>query len=99
MSGLSTMGSISFGIAFVAGRNLVPKPATGSTAFRTRFGFWLMFSSVCPIGDDRMSGHHKQILAGKSPGVSGMGILKFVNVTLTVAAAFYYNEAQVYESA
>ena len=25
------MGNISFGLAFVAGRNLVPKPATGKT--------------------------------------------------------------------
>src|SRR5215472_1043407 len=35
MSGLSTMGSISFGIALVAGRKRVPNPATGKTAFRT----------------------------------------------------------------
>src|SRR5687768_997331 len=33
--GLSTSGSISFGCAFVAGRNRVPKPAAGKTAFRT----------------------------------------------------------------
>src|SRR5579864_9240430 len=39
ISGLSTKVSISFGIAFVAGRNRVPSPATGSTALRTRFGF------------------------------------------------------------
>src|SRR6185369_2771175 len=32
--GMSTMGSISFGIAFVAGRNRVPSPAAGMTAFR-----------------------------------------------------------------
>ena len=31
--GVSTIGSISLGIAFDAGRNLVPRPATGSTAF------------------------------------------------------------------
>jgi hypothetical protein len=37
MSGLSTTGSISFGIALVAGKNRVPRPATGSTALRTRF--------------------------------------------------------------
>ncbi|WP_231940200.1 hypothetical protein [Bordetella trematum] len=34
---MSTTGSISFGIALVAGKNLVPKPATGKTAFRTGF--------------------------------------------------------------
>src|SRR6266487_2550979 len=32
--GLSTSASISFGCAFVAGRNLVPKPAAGNTARR-----------------------------------------------------------------
>src|SRR5690606_33311817 len=35
MSGLSTTGSISLGLALVAGRNRVPKPATGNTALRT----------------------------------------------------------------
>jgi hypothetical protein len=33
MTGLSTMGNISFGIAFVCGRKRVPKPAAGITAF------------------------------------------------------------------
>src|SRR4030095_2776367 len=32
ISGLSTIGSISFGLALVAGRNRVPRPATGNTA-------------------------------------------------------------------
>src|SRR5678815_3034041 len=32
ISGLSTMGSISFGLALVAGKNRVPRPATGKTA-------------------------------------------------------------------
>ncbi len=32
ISGLSTIGSISFGLAFVAGRKRVPRPATGNTA-------------------------------------------------------------------
>src|SRR2546425_3685159 len=36
MAGLSTMGSISFGCDFVAGRNRVPSPAAGITAFLTR---------------------------------------------------------------
>src|SRR5215813_12038162 len=35
MIGLSTIGSISFGWAFVAGRNRVPSPAAGKTALRT----------------------------------------------------------------
>ena len=35
--GLSTIGSISFGCAFVAGKNLVPRPAAGIIAFFTLF--------------------------------------------------------------
>src|SRR5471032_3123996 len=38
MMGLSTMGSISFGWALVAGRKRVPSPAAGKTAFRTLAG-------------------------------------------------------------
>src|SRR5579862_5774859 len=34
MSGLSTTGSISLGLALVAGRKRVPRPATGNTAVR-----------------------------------------------------------------
>jgi hypothetical protein len=37
ISGLSTTGSISLGLALVAGRNRVPSPATGKTALVTRF--------------------------------------------------------------
>lgn len=37
MSGLSTTGNISLGIALVAGKKRVPKPATGNTALRTGF--------------------------------------------------------------
>src|SRR5471032_1388802 len=37
MTGLSTTGSISLGIALVAGRKRVPIPATGNTALRTGF--------------------------------------------------------------
>jgi hypothetical protein len=33
MTGLSIMGNISFGSAFVAGRNLVPNQAAGITHF------------------------------------------------------------------
>src|SRR5215467_2268520 len=38
MIGLSTMGSISFGCALVAGRKRVPNPAAGNTALRTLAG-------------------------------------------------------------
>src|SRR5437660_10798750 len=40
ISGLSTMVSISFGIALVAGRTRVPRPATGTTALRTFMAIW-----------------------------------------------------------
>src|SRR2546425_2522413 len=33
ISGLSTIGSISFGLALVTGRKRLPSPATGNTAF------------------------------------------------------------------
>ena len=36
--GLSTRGIISLGVAFVAGRKRVPRPAAGMTALRTRMG-------------------------------------------------------------
>src|ERR1700687_516522 len=36
ITGLSTMGSISLGTAFDAGRKRVPRPAAGITALRTR---------------------------------------------------------------
>src|SRR5438105_4918370 len=39
ISGLSTRGSISLGWAFVAGRNRVPKPTAGKTAFEMRLLF------------------------------------------------------------
>src|SRR5437879_12839132 len=44
MTGLSTTGSISLGIALVAGRKRVPIPATGNTALRTGFAvdMWVL---------------------------------------------------------
>src|SRR6185437_5669078 len=41
ISGLSTMGSISLGCAFVAGRKRVPRPAAGKTAVRTGCGLFV----------------------------------------------------------
>src|SRR5258706_12518273 len=35
ISGLSTIGNISFGLALVTGRNRLPRPATGNTALVT----------------------------------------------------------------
>ena len=38
MAGLSTTGSISLGVALVAGRKRVPRPAAGTTALVTFVG-------------------------------------------------------------
>src|SRR5262245_8273026 len=55
MLGVSTSGSISFGTAFVAGKNRVPSPATGNTALRTLFvigpPFYARFHPI-PVGRD-----------------------------------------------
>ena len=45
ISGLSTTGSISFGLALVAGRKRVPRPATGNTAVRMAH-FELLFIHI-----------------------------------------------------
>src|SRR5213592_391001 len=56
ISGLSTTGSISFGLALVAGRKRVPIPATGNTAFvilrivMIRPRVWLWSSGFCRAG-------------------------------------------------
>src|ERR1700678_3268369 len=47
ISGFFTTRNISFGMAFVAGRNRVPKPATGNTALRT----FLVFAVIFPAGN------------------------------------------------
>src|SRR5438874_2926880 len=47
MSGRSTTVSISLGIALVAGRKRVPRPATGNTALRT---FFIMSPKAGPAG-------------------------------------------------
>jgi hypothetical protein len=52
MSGLSTSGSISFGIALVAGRKRVPSPAAGNTALRTG-------GIIMPIVDNRLPAAHR----------------------------------------
>ena len=44
MAGLSTTGSISLGVALVAGRNLVPRPAAGITALVTSLVVAAVFS-------------------------------------------------------
>src|SRR5689334_21662551 len=43
ISGLSTIGSISFGLALVTGRKRLPMPATGNTAFLSFAGMSELF--------------------------------------------------------
>src|ERR1700753_1128992 len=48
IAGLSTTGSISLGVALVAGRNLVPRPAAGITALVTSSMSRTLANSVSP---------------------------------------------------
>src|SRR3954471_17133972 len=66
IAGLSTTGSISLGVAFVAGRNLVPRPAAGMTALVTR---WLMAATLTRLRDDRVRCHPPPITAAGFGGV------------------------------
>src|SRR5690606_16378460 len=50
ISGLSTMGSISLGLALVAGRKRVPRPATGNTAVLIACATWLVTALSVPAG-------------------------------------------------
>src|SRR3954452_9593702 len=66
MAGLSTTGSISLGVALVAGRNLVPRPAAGMTALVTR---WLMAATLTRLCADRVRCHPPAIAATGLRGV------------------------------
>src|SRR3954452_21695145 len=66
IAGLSTTGSISFGVAFVAGRNLVPRPAAGMTALVTR---WIMAATLTRLSDDGVRCHPPAITAAGLGGV------------------------------
>src|SRR4051794_35739364 len=64
IAGLSTTGSISFGVAFVAGRNRVPRPAAGMTAFDT--GALMSATLMWPL----LRGH----CCGDAPPVPAVGL-------------------------
>src|SRR6266436_946030 len=49
INGLSTSGSISLGIALVAGKNRVPSPAAGNTALRTFLIMPLPILAACGL--------------------------------------------------
>src|SRR6202035_2972160 len=75
MSGLSTTGSISLGLALVAGRKRVPRPATGNTAVRmgdlklVLIGILLAAVSRGPYGG--LLGALGPLEDGRPPGVPG----------------------------
>src|SRR6186713_1339500 len=85
MTGLSTTGSISLGMALVAGRNRVPMPATGKTAFRTGFAVVMLFRGMVlkhPVSSHRpaiivqfqaFDGNHGQADGGLYFGGFGLG--------------------------
>src|SRR3954470_3068917 len=69
MAGLSTTGSISFGVALVAGRNLVPRPAAGMTALVTCL---LMAATLTRLCRDRVRCHAPAIAPAGLGGVEGV---------------------------
>src|SRR3954451_13760446 len=66
IAGLSTTGNISLGVAFVAGRNRVPRPAAGMTALVTR---WLMVATLTRLCADRVRCHPPAIAAARLRGI------------------------------
>src|SRR6202162_2739839 len=73
MIGLSTSGSISFGCALVAGRNRVPQPAAGNTAFRTRIEPHERDGGGCPRISPGSLGSDRQALAERGHGRRELG--------------------------
>src|SRR5687767_3359152 len=83
IAGLSTMGSISLGCAFVTGRNRVPSPAAGMTALRARTGSPRVDIEVilvglvplaCPhhaVAALRLGLVHRRVGAAQQPGDGG----------------------------
>src|SRR3954462_6603619 len=68
MSGLSTMGSISLGLALVAGRKRVPRPATGKTATSTRLFFTTVIRAPAQFGGRNHTTLPYAALPAESPG-------------------------------
>src|SRR3712207_3222820 len=71
-TGRSTIVSISFGVAFVAGRKRVPSPATGNTAFRTGFTKTQPFGSA--LRPRRLRCRQRSVQRSKGVGC-GMSVL------------------------
>src|SRR5512134_2943706 len=81
MSGLSTIGIISFGLALVAGRKRLPKPATGNTAFVI---VRIAISSLQQLPQTRFVEHRdaerlglRQFRAGLGAGHDVVGLLRY----------------------
>src|SRR3981189_1562637 len=73
ISGLSTTGSISFGLALVTGRKRVPRPATGNTALVTL----AIAIAILGVGDHGLQllfvEHRNAELAGLVELAAGLG--------------------------
>src|SRR5258706_12408874 len=65
MSGLSTIGIISLGLALVAGRKRVPRPATGNTALVIRFIALRGSETTGAGGRTRAPAAHRPAFQGK----------------------------------
>ena len=83
MAGLSTTGSISFGVDLVAGRNRVPSPAAGTTALVTvrRVGSGPVMSPhpnghgpAAPFVASRASAGWRNPQQARTPAVEGAGL-------------------------
>src|SRR4030067_1337324 len=70
INGLSTTGIISFGLALVAGRKRLPKPATGKTAF-VIFFIYTSFSNQNSEGDFRCRLTFAQQMLSQLPAAIG----------------------------
>src|SRR5687767_14530183 len=62
MSGLSTIGSISFGLALVTGRKRLPSPATGNTAFLS----FLCMSEILQQIEEFLLAEHRHAEAARA---------------------------------
>src|SRR5580692_8556345 len=80
ISGLSTTGSISFGLALVAGRKRVPRPATGNTAVRIGLAATALIANrsisaaVDALAQILAGLEVRHVFAGQRHGLAGFGV-------------------------
>src|SRR5215831_2344493 len=75
--GLSTRGSISFGCAFVAGKNRVPRPAAGKMALRTAAVTARIVSLEAMLDPTYVREHLEEVRAGlRNRGLDADAVLE-----------------------